>query len=248
MAEFYFPGVHATTSTGCFGNSAPQYGLNPPPYCEAAPPYPTKPQCDGMNAALGYQTNYPPYPQGPSCMPQGPSCMPQGPSCMPQGPSWVPQGPSCVPRTPYLPYPNTFQLPCVSPQYGNCQRLPPARSMACTIQNVAAPPPILPPCVNQQSVMSSYMVTQQSPLTPYKANRQLSSTLMVQSGSGVTVSNIANCYPASTQQPSKSLTKEIASAVLTKVIEHATKPKPKYKGNQLPVTIVTRGGSTIIHK
>ncbi|XP_072108112.1 uncharacterized protein [Mobula birostris] len=227
MAEFYFTGVHATTSTGCFGNSAPQYGLNPPPYSEAAPPYPTKPQCDGMNAALGYQTNYPPYPQGPSC---------------------VPQGPLCMPRTPHLPYPNTSQLPCVSPQYGNCQSLPPARSMACTIQNVAVPPPILPPCVNQQSIMSSYMVTQQSPLTPYKANRQLSSTLMVQSGSGVTVSNIANCYPASTQQPSKSLTKEIASAVLTKVIEHATKPKPKYKGNQLPVIIVTGGGSTIIHK
>ncbi|XP_072909048.1 uncharacterized protein [Hemitrygon akajei] len=215
MAQFYFTGICATTNTGCFGNSAPPCGLNPPPYSEASPPYPTKPQCDGMNATFGYQTNYQPYPQGPSCMP-------------------------------HMPYPNTPQLACVSPQYSNCQRVPAALSMARTIQNVAAPSPMLPPYVNQQSFVSSCVVAQQRPLAPYMANQQVSSTFMVHTGSGVAVSNIASGYPASTRQPTKSLTKEIASAVLTKIIEHESKPKPKYKGNQL--TVITRGGSTIIYK
>ncbi|XP_051872175.1 zinc finger homeobox protein 3-like [Pristis pectinata] len=215
MAQFHFTGLHA--NTGYFGISAPPYGLNPPPYSEASPPYP-KLQSDGMDISFGYQSNYPSCPQGP---------------------------PPPMPHMPSPPYPITSQFPCAPPQYGDCQKVLATPPMACTTQNVAAAPPILPSPVNQRSLASSCVVTQQSPLAPYMASQQLSSTLMIQSGSGVTVSNMYGCYPTITRQPSKSLTKEISSAVLTKIVQHATTRNPKYK-NQ--VTIITGGNGVIIHK
>ncbi|XP_055513093.1 uncharacterized protein LOC129710243 isoform X2 [Leucoraja erinacea] len=51
MAEYYFTGDHTTSNPSYYGSPAPTYGLIPPGYAQAAPPYPTPLTKNGMYGA-----------------------------------------------------------------------------------------------------------------------------------------------------------------------------------------------------
>ncbi|XP_078278530.1 uncharacterized protein LOC144606374 [Rhinoraja longicauda] len=222
-------GAHTTSSTSNDGSPAPTYGLIPPGYAQATAPYPTPPPKNGMygNGMHGNVTNYPPYPQGPPSI----------------------QSP---------PYPTPTQFPGNPPAYssyssvelpGNPPAYSPYSSVGIAMPNPIAPPPIMPAYVNQQ-FLTSRMVTQQRLLVLQMPNQQVSTSTMVMAHSnrGVPASIMCSGYQPTAvyQKSSNSLTKEIASAVLTKVVQHALKPKPKTKGKQ--VTVINAPGGVVIHR
>lgn len=137
-----------------------------------------------------------------------------------------PQEPPPMPCMQSPPYPTPSQVPCAPPAYSQYP------SVGFAMPNPVAPPPIMPAYVNQQS-LTSCMVAQQYPLVPQMPNQQVSATTMVmmQSNRGVPASMMysGNQPPVVYQRSSNSLTKEIASAVLTKVVQHVINPKPKIK-------------------
>ncbi|XP_032906233.1 altered inheritance of mitochondria protein 3-like [Amblyraja radiata] len=154
-----------------------------------------------------------------------------------------PQEPPPMPCMQSPPYPTPSQVPCAPPAYSQYS------SVGVAMPNPIAPSPIMPAYVNQQT-LTSCMVAQQHPLVLQMPNQQISTTTMamIQSNRGVPASIMHSGYqpPVVYQKSSNSLTKEIATAVLNKVVQHAIKPKPKVKGQQ--ITVITVPGSMVLHR